>query len=62
MRKVRSMFLLLKSYQEQIQIAKSIKDQERSVRMVITRNKDLIGSPVLQESLVSQHSRKKVRK
>lgn len=56
------MFLLLKSYQEQIQIAKSIKDQERSVRMVITRNKDLIGSPVLQESLVSQHSKKKVRK
>ena len=56
------MFLLLKSYQVRIQIAKSIKDQERSVRMVITRNKDLIGNPVLQESLVSQHSRKKVRK
>ncbi len=30
--------------------------------MVITRNKELIGNPVLQESLVSQHSKKKVRK
>jgi len=63
MRKVRrNIFLLLKSYLERIQIAKSSNDHERSARMVIATNKDPIANPVPQESPVNQHSRKKGKK
>ncbi len=63
MRKVRrNIFLLLKSYLERIQIAKSSNDHERSAKMVITTNKDPLANLVPQESPVNQHSRKKGKK